>query len=85
MPVFLLQPVIENALSHGIAKKAEGGRIDINATLEDGALHLSVKDTGVGIPKEKLDRILEELHSGHTGHEVHIGVGNIYRRIQHDH
>ncbi len=82
VPVFLLQPVIENALSHGIAKKAEGGRIDINATLEDGALHLSVKDTGVGIPREKLDRILEELHSGHTGHEVHIGVGNIYRRIQ---
>lgn len=81
VPVFCLQPLIENAISHGIIKKEQGGEIVVRVTKEDNRALIVVADTGVGIPKDKLQRMRRELESGQTGTEVHIGVGNIYRRI----
>lgn len=82
VPVFLLQPVIENAVKHGIEKKEEGGRIVLRIRERGQKLIIEVADTGVGIPKEKLTKIYTELASGKTGQEVHIGVGNVYQRIK---
>jgi signal transduction histidine kinase len=45
----LLQPLVENAIRHGLEPKIEGGRIDIRAAREDGMLLLSVADTGLGL------------------------------------
>jgi sensor histidine kinase YesM len=45
----LLQPLVENAIRHGLEPKIEGGRIDISATSEDGMLVLRVADTGLGL------------------------------------
>jgi signal transduction histidine kinase len=47
-PPMLLQPLVENAVRHGIEPKRAGGRIDIAAEERDGRLCLSVKDNGVG-------------------------------------
>jgi signal transduction histidine kinase len=51
VPVFLLQPLIENALRHGLAPRAAGGTVEIGARLagEDG-LELWVRDDGAGLP-----------------------------------
>jgi two-component system, LytTR family, sensor kinase len=49
VPSFLLQPLAENAIRHGITKRAEAGRIDISARLVKDRLELSVRDDGVGI------------------------------------
>ena len=81
VPVFCLQPLIENAISHGIAKKEQGGEIVVRVTQEDDGVQIVVADTGVGIPQDKLQRMRRELKNGQTGTDVHIGVGNIYRRI----
>jgi sensor histidine kinase YesM len=49
LPALLLQPLVENAVLHGIEPSLEGGRIDVTAVLAPtGALELSVTDTGVG-------------------------------------
>lgn len=48
-PPMLLQPLVENAIKHGIEPKEEGGRIDIKAEISDGLLRLTVSDTGVGL------------------------------------
>jgi LytS/YehU family sensor histidine kinase len=48
VPVLLLQPLVENAVKHGISSRAEGGRIWIGASLRSGKLTLSVEDDGVG-------------------------------------
>jgi signal transduction histidine kinase len=50
VPGFLLQPLVENAVEHGLVGKAEGGRIFIRAERRDGSLLLTVKDDGVGFP-----------------------------------
>ncbi len=48
-PPMLLQPLVENAIKHGIEPKVEGGRVTIKAEKPDGVLRLSVSDTGLGL------------------------------------
>lgn len=49
VPSFVLQPIVENAIKHGIARRADAGRIDISARVVGGQLELSVRDDGIGI------------------------------------
>ncbi|MGH7554579.1 MAG: sensor histidine kinase [Longimicrobiales bacterium] len=49
VPVFLLQPLVENAIEHGLAKRAGEGRIEVRAEREGDALVLRVNDDGPGI------------------------------------
>jgi signal transduction histidine kinase len=50
VPVLLLQPLVENAIRHGLAPRASGGTVTIAAERVAGALHLRVEDDGVGLP-----------------------------------
>jgi LytS/YehU family sensor histidine kinase len=45
----LLQPLVENAVKHGLEPKIEGGRVDISCALEDGVLAARIMDTGLGL------------------------------------
>lgn len=49
VPSLLLQPLVENAIKHGITKRADSGRIDISAHVLGDRLELSVRDDGVGV------------------------------------
>ena len=50
VPGFLLQPLVENAVEHGLVGKSEAGRILLRAERRDRSLHLTVQDDGVGLP-----------------------------------
>jgi LytS/YehU family sensor histidine kinase len=52
VPALLLQPLVENAIRHGLEPKVEGGHIAVHAHLQEDMLVLDVKDTGVGLPCE---------------------------------
>lgn len=49
VPQLFFQPLVENAIRHGIANRESGGTIDIYAECKDGAVHLEVRDNGSGI------------------------------------
>ena len=49
VPPMLLQPLVENAIKHGLEPKIEGGRVDVRARRESGTLVLRVIDTGLGV------------------------------------
>jgi signal transduction histidine kinase len=49
VPPLLLQPLVENAIKHGLEPKVEGGRIEVSARRAGGRLVLSVRDTGIGL------------------------------------
>ncbi len=49
VPSFILQLLVENAIRHGVAKKADAGKVDVKARIVDSRLRLTVVDDGVGI------------------------------------
>ena len=50
VPTLILQPMVENAIKHGIAKRAQGGAVRIAASRSDGTLTLAVYNDGPGLP-----------------------------------
>jgi two-component system, LytTR family, sensor kinase len=52
VPTFILQPLLENAIRHGIARRSTAGVIEIQAWHENTSLHLSVRDDGPGLPAD---------------------------------
>jgi hypothetical protein len=50
IPNLLLQPLVENAIMHGIAPKPGSGRVEVRGRVADGMLHLEVSDDGPGLP-----------------------------------
>ena len=67
VPKLILQPLVENSIYHGIRMKGEKGIIRISTKLKDGELHLTVRDTGVGMAREQIDKILHSDRSFTTG------------------
>lgn len=79
VPVFLLQPLVENAVIHGISCREEGGSISICVEEKDGIMRICIEDTGAGMSQERLKQIRGAMANRGSG--LGIGLGNIYRRI----
>ena len=75
VPNMILQPLVENAIKHGIGPRSEGGKINIEAVRHNGHLELTVSDDGLGVPF----RYVENLSEG-VGLFEHSGGCGIYRR-----
>lgn len=81
VPSFMLQPLVENAVKHGISARSKGGRIVVRTWKQGQRLWISVADTGEGIDEDKLEKIKRALKEG-DGSGVGIGLGNIARRLK---
>ena len=80
LPSFTLQPIVENAFSHGLKSCEEGGRILLRGWIQGRTLILTVADNGRGMTPAELDALQEKIaQSERTGRS--IGLGNISRRI----
>jgi two-component system, sensor histidine kinase YesM len=81
----VLQPLVENALYHGIKNKREGGTIVVRARQRDeGEILLQVEDDGIGFTPDRLARVQEDLEedSGEIRLESGFGIGNVHKRIR---
>ena len=80
VPSFSLQPVVENAYSHGLKSREEDGHILLRAWMQGTMLMLTVADNGCGMSREELVALQEKMaRSEQTGRS--IGLGNISRRM----
>ena len=80
IPAFTLQPVVENAMVHGLSKKEQGGRVHVRIWEQGNRLVISVADTGLGMSEERLAEVTEAMKERRTS-RIGIGLGNIYKRI----
>ncbi|HBE76545.1 MAG TPA: hypothetical protein DDW65_02000 [Firmicutes bacterium] len=76
VPTMMIQPIVENAIKHGILPKEQGGAVIISVTRQESNIHITVTDDGVGIPPEKLAGIL----AGSI--DKSVGLTNINRRMK---
>ncbi|QSB09242.1 response regulator [Lysinibacillus fusiformis] len=60
IPALSIQPLVENAVFHGISKKQEGGTVEISVQREGQFVCIKIYDNGVGIPEEKLQLLINE-------------------------
>ncbi|WP_207976624.1 sensor histidine kinase [Metabacillus bambusae] len=77
---FLLQPLIENALIHGLSNIEGFGEIILSITMENKILYISVIDNGVGIASDRLSYIQDILNGESL--DKHIGLKSIHERIK---
>ncbi|MBI9049485.1 MAG: sensor histidine kinase [Anaerolineaceae bacterium] len=81
-----LQPLVENALYHGIKNKRTGGTIIVRGIREDEeTIRFEVEDNGIGIPKERLLQIATAMQSGNYTDEIGengYGIFNVDKRVK---
>ncbi len=72
VPNMILQPLVENAIKHGLAPRSEGGKIEIGAQRSNGHLQITVSDDGIGVPFNDVDSLPEG-----------VGLSNTRKRLRH--
>lgn len=78
----IVQPLLENAIYHGMAGCEEDGRITVTARRDGSDLVIDVADNGTGMPPEVVERLLDESQPQTRSSGSGIGVRNVHRRIR---
>jgi two-component system LytT family sensor kinase len=78
MPFLVLQPLVENAVRHGLSRKPGGGTVTVVASDDGTDAVITVDDDGIGMDA---DRLTEDLSDAHRS-GAHVGIGNINQRMR---
>lgn len=76
VPTLILQPLIENAILHGILQRPEGGQVELSIKRKDKMLNFRLKDNGIGMDEKKRFEVLNQ-ESGNG-----VGILNIHNRLK---
>jgi len=79
---FTLQPLVENAIFHGIVPKGTFGVVTVDAFEEEDFLVITITDDGVGMTEEQTSALLQPKESGNKASMVGIGIANVHRRLK---
>lgn len=91
IPRLIIQPVVENAIFHGLEEKLEGGKVIIEVIVTDQNLILTISDNGKGMDSKKLKELNARIQSKnmdleedekHDQRNTSIALPNIHKRIQ---
>ncbi|WP_141501529.1 ATP-binding protein [Paenibacillus luteus] len=77
IPPLTIQPLVENAVRHGILSKAKGGTLSIRIKSEAGAIRVTISDTGIGMNGEQVAKLLSPVGKEERG----IGLFNTHSRL----
>ncbi|MBR5406335.1 MAG: sensor histidine kinase [Lachnospiraceae bacterium] len=76
IPKITLQPIVENALYHGIKNKRGGGRINITGKTESKCIYIYIEDNGIGMTEERLAQISSKIYYGEKSESISDAGGN---------
>ena len=82
IPKITIQPLVENALYHGIKNKRDSGKIEVRGRKEKETLIIEIEDDGIGISKERLWQVRDGIQKKIlTGKDIY-GLYNVHERIR---
>ncbi|WP_337098419.1 sensor histidine kinase [Paenibacillus sp. YIM B09110] len=82
VPTLLLQPIVENAIVHGIEQKRTSGRVHIEGIARGDQYLIHVDDDGHGLPGEKLQSLVDNVHGSNVaGDGMGCGLSNVHNRL----
>jgi LytS/YehU family sensor histidine kinase len=81
VPRFILQPLVENAIRHGLEPQVSGGRIEVQARAEGAQLLLTVRDNGLGISELALADAAHPLQADGTHAGPSWGLSHVRQRL----
>lgn len=84
LPKLMLQPLVENAILHGVESKVTPGRVEITARQFGEDVIVTVEDDGAGMSEESLRQLAEGLESGkvQSTKDSGVGIANVQRRLR---
>lgn len=80
VPPLSVQPLVENAIRHGLMKRNQGGTVTIRVKKQGEQVLISVADNGRGMTREQVEQLLK--HTGGAPHGTGVGLKNIDRRLK---
>ena len=80
IPPLLVQPLVENAVRHGLSGREEGGKIWIQARHHNEYLNIQVRDNGVGMSAQAINQVYKK--NGGDRNRVNLGLRNINQRLE---
>ncbi|MCI9200490.1 MAG: sensor histidine kinase [Lachnospiraceae bacterium] len=82
IPKITIQPIVENALYHGIKNKRGLGRIRVSGKKEEGGFAIQVEDNGIGINEERLRQVRDKIQYRTPAENDIYGLYNVNERIR---
>ena len=82
VPALIIQPIVENAIFHGIEAKEEAGLIIVESVVSEGVLLITVSDDGVGLDGKELARMTAQFGEREYQSGRSIGILNVLNRIK---
>ncbi len=82
MPPLIIQPLVENAVVHGLDNNAEGASVKVAILREGNAAMFTITDNGIGIPEERMDKIMQTLEDAEEREGERIGLRNVHVRLK---
>lgn len=78
IPPMLIQPIVENAIIHGLREKEKDGIINITVKEQESFISINIKDNGIGMDNEKICNLLSDVKNNSIG----LGVFNVKKRLE---
>lgn len=75
VPSLTIQPLVENAIKHGVTKKAEGGTVKLSTRFSDDYYYIYIEDNGIGFDPQNPDYTPDDNHA-------HVGIQNVTNRLK---
>lgn len=81
IPPLIIQPIVENAIVHGLENKEGQVQVHIHICMKDGMVRVKVKDDGAGITPERLAEVMQFVSGPEEEERSRIGMRNVHQRL----
>lgn len=81
IPPLIIQPLVENAIVHGLENQEEGVRVEVTIYKENDLVHFTVRDNGAGIGPERLKEVVTSITGSDEQEKSRIGLRNVHQRL----